>query len=86
VLYTRPPRDWRARLAELGAEALHLQFDKLTPKVLAEARDAGLRVRVYTVNEPERMVRFRGQGLTSVITDHPPLFLDDPDWAAWAGG
>jgi glycerophosphoryl diester phosphodiesterase len=84
VLYTRPRRDWRTRLAELDAEALHVQFDKLTPKVLAEARDAGFRVRVYTINEPQRIVRFRGQGLTSVITDHPPLFLDDPDWAEWA--
>ncbi len=84
VLYTRPPRDWRARLAALGAEALHVQHDKLTPKVLAEAREAGLRVRVYTINQPELMVPFRGHGLTGVITDHPPLFLDDPDWAAWA--
>jgi glycerophosphoryl diester phosphodiesterase len=86
VLYTRPPRDWRARLAALDAEALHVQFDKLTPKVLAEARDAGLRVRVYTINQPELMVPFRGQGLTGVITDHPPLFLDDAAWAAWAAG
>lgn len=84
VLYTRPPRDWRARLAELDAEALHVQHDKLTPRVLAEAREAGIRVRVYTINQPELMVPFRGQGLTSVITDHPPLFLEDPAWAEWA--
>jgi glycerophosphoryl diester phosphodiesterase len=84
VLYTRPPRDWRARLAELDAEALHVQFDKLTSKVLAEAAEHGFRVRVYTINDPQRVARFRGQGLTGVITDHPPLFLEDPDWGAWA--
>ncbi len=84
VLYTRPPRDWRARLAALRAEALHLQFDKLTPKLLAEARGAGFRVRVYTINQPELMAPFRDLGLTSVITDHPSLFLDDPAWAAWS--
>jgi glycerophosphoryl diester phosphodiesterase len=83
VLYTRPPRDWRARLTALRAEALHVQFDKLTPKVLAEARDAGLRVRVYTINQPELMVPFRELGLSGVITDHPPLFFEDPEWAAW---
>jgi hypothetical protein len=30
------------------------------------------------------MEPFRAAGLTGVITNHPPLFLDDPDWAAWA--
>lgn len=85
VLWTRPPRDWLARLTALRAEALHLQFDKLHARLLAEARDAGFRVRVYTINRPELMVPFRKQGLTGVITDHPPLFLDDPDWAEWAG-
>jgi glycerophosphoryl diester phosphodiesterase len=84
VLYTRPPRDWQAQLAVLRAEALHLQHDKLTAKVLADARAAGFRVRVYTINEPALMAPFREQGLTSVITDHPPLFLDDPAWAEWA--
>jgi glycerophosphoryl diester phosphodiesterase len=84
VLYTRPPRDWRARLEALRAEALHVQFDKVTPPLLAEAREAGFRVRVYTINQPARIVPLRGQGLTSVITDHPPLFLDDPAWAEWA--
>jgi glycerophosphoryl diester phosphodiesterase len=84
VLYTRPPRDWRARLAELDAEALHVRHDKLTARVLAEAQEAGIQVRVYTINQPELMVPFRGQGLTGVITDHPPLFLDDPAWADWA--
>ena len=85
VLYTRPPPDWPARLTAFRAEALHLQFDKLHARLLAEAREAGLRVRVYTINQPELMVPFRGQGLTGVITDHPPLFLEDPAWAEWAG-
>jgi glycerophosphoryl diester phosphodiesterase len=84
VLYTRPPRDWQKRLAALRAEALHLQHDELTPGLLADATAAGFRVRVYTINRPELMVPFRGQGLTSVITDHPPLFLEDPAWAEWA--
>lgn len=84
VLCTRPPRDWRRRLQAVRAEALHLRFDKLTPRLLADARAAGYAVRVYTINQPELMVPFRGLGLTSVITDHPPLFLDDPAWASWA--
>ncbi len=84
VLYRRAPRNWRARLGALRAEALHLRFNTLRPDLLAEAREAGFRVRVYTVNQPELMVPFRDLGLSGVITDHPPLFLGDPDWAAWA--
>ena len=84
VLYRRAPRNWRFRLAALRAEAMHIRHDGLRPQLLAEVREAGFRVRVFTVNQPELMVPYRELGLTGVITDHPPLFLEDADWAAWA--
>ena len=86
LLVEEPPADWRKRLDALGAEGLHLDYKCLTPGLLADARAAGFRVRVYTINEPARMAPFRDAGLTGVITDHPPLFLDEPAWAAWARG
>ncbi len=84
LLVEEPPADWPARLTRLGAEALHLEHSHLSESLLAEARSAGVRVRVYTINEPALMEPFRALGLTGVITDHPPLFLDDPAWADWA--
>lgn len=84
LLAEEPPRDWRARLAALGAEGLHLDFRHVRESLLVEARSFGYRVRVYTINDPGPMAPFRERGLTGVITDHPPLFLDDPAWAAWA--
>lgn len=84
LLVEEPPADWRARLTRLGAEALHLDFTCLRESLLAEARSFGFRVRVYTINEPSLMEPFRPLGLTGVITDHPPLFLGDEGWAAWA--
>ena len=84
VLYVAPPEDWRATLERLDAAAVHLDYAALTQSLLVEARSFGFDVRVYTINEPHLMERFRDQGLTSVITDHPPLFLDLPEWAAWA--
>lgn len=84
LLFEEPPPDWRLRLAALRAEALHLDYTYLRQSLLTEARSFGFRVRVYTINQPELMEPFRGHGLTGVITDHPPLFLQDPDWAAWA--
>jgi len=48
-------------------------------------REAGFHVRVYTVNDPASMAPHRA-GLAGIITDHPPLYFDDPDWAAWEAG
>lgn len=84
ALWEEPPGDWRARLAALGAEAMHVHFAEVNQTLLAEAQRSGVRVRVYTINRPELMVPLRELGLTGVITDHPPLFLQDEHWAAWA--
>ncbi|MFQ5566066.1 MAG: glycerophosphodiester phosphodiesterase family protein [Paracoccaceae bacterium] len=84
VLYRNPPAGWPGVLAALGACSLHIRHEHLTRKILARAHSHGFHVRVYTINEPSRMVPFRAAGLAGVFTDHPPLFLDDPDWVAWA--
>lgn len=85
VLYERPPPDWPDVLHGLCARSLHIAHEYLDAGILARARAAGFRVRVYTVNEPALVAPFREAGLAGVITDHPPLFLDEPAWAAWAG-
>ncbi len=84
VLYRNPPAGWPEALAALGACSLHIRHDRLTREILSQARADGVHVRVYVINEPPRMEPFRAAGLTGVFTDHPPLFLDDPAWAAWA--
>lgn len=84
VLYGAPPPGWLKALKALDAAALHLDFRHLTQSLLEDAISRGLDVRVYTINEPDVMAPFREHGLTSVITDHPPLFLERADWAAWA--
>lgn len=85
VLYRRPPLNWRAAVDELAAAAVHVHFTYLTEALLREAKGFGIDLRVYTINEPALMAPFRERGLTGVITDHPPLFLDDSDWARWSG-
>lgn len=83
LLWTAPPRDWVQRVQALQGAAAHLDWRRLRLPMLAEAAAHDIELRVYTNNEPNRLVRFR-DGLTGVITDHPPLFLDRPDWARWA--
>ena len=84
VLYEAPPEDWPQVLHELGAEALHIWYEHITPDLIARVGEEGFRLRVYTVNDPDRIADIRQGALTGVFTDHPPLFLEDPAWATWA--
>ncbi|MEM0923778.1 MAG: glycerophosphodiester phosphodiesterase family protein [Pseudomonadota bacterium] len=85
LLYRAPPPGWEGACRDLRAAAVHLEFRHLSEEVLRGAERAGLDVRVYTINRPDVVAPFREIGLTGVITDHPPLFLDEPDWRDWAG-
>jgi len=86
MIYKKPPADWPEVLSVLKASSLHLWHEHLNADILSQARIHGFHVRVFTINEPARMEPFRTTGLTGVITDHPPLFLDIPVWADWTPG
>jgi glycerophosphoryl diester phosphodiesterase len=63
---------WAGRV---GARALHLRNDAVSPAALKQASDAGLRIRVWTVNEPGEFDRLAGLGVEAVFTDFPERFL-----------
>jgi glycerophosphoryl diester phosphodiesterase len=56
-----------------GGSAWSVFFADLTPALLEEARALGLRVLVWTVNDPAAMERFIGQGVDGLITDRPDV-------------
>ena len=84
ALWVEPPADFRKVLTNLQAAAIHIHYPHLSQSLLQEALSYGFDVRVYTVNQTKVMAPFRELGLTSLMTDHPPMFLEEPDWAAWA--
>ena len=45
----------------------------LTPELIAEAHDLGLRVVAWTVNAPADMARLIGWGIDGIVTDRPDL-------------
>ena len=69
------PEDWQELAARLGLEALHLDKDIVKPGMVEAIHSAGLRVRVWTVNEPADMKRMIDAGVDTVITDVPEAFL-----------
>jgi glycerophosphoryl diester phosphodiesterase len=59
------------RARELGAIAIHPRRNIVTRRLLATAREANLRVHVWTVNDPAEMSRFRELGIDGIFTDFP---------------
>ena len=77
-LTSRSTRAWRggqARLPETvvaeGGGTWSPQRRDLTPRLLARAHNAGLRVVPWTVNNPADIARLAGWGVDGIITDDP---------------
>ncbi len=71
VLFSRPPRGFTLLARALGAVAVHPQLRFTTRAVVERAHEAGLKVHVYTVNEPRDIERMREFGVDAVFTDFP---------------
>ena len=69
------PEDWQELAKNLGLDALHLDKDIVTPRIVETSHSSGLRVSVWTVNEPADMKRMIDAGVDTVITDVPEAFL-----------
>ena len=61
--------DWLIRCRRLGCVAVDWNEKVVNPALIAQAHEAGLRVVVYTVNDPERAMQLLGWGVDAVITD-----------------
>lgn len=58
---------------QYGCQLLALKWTLCTPERIAKARQQGLHVSVWTVNEPALMRRLADFGVDSLITDYPGL-------------
>jgi len=72
VLNTLRPATWE-QLEQGRFQFVSLQKRLCTSKVRGRLQDLGLRVFVYTVNDPADMVKFHEAGVTGIFTDHPGL-------------
>jgi len=56
---------------DLRATAIHPHKDVVTPTLIEKAREAGLQIHVWTVNDPAEMSKFRSLGADGIFTDFP---------------
>jgi glycerophosphoryl diester phosphodiesterase len=75
MLWSKLPADWVEQLAAIPATSVHLDYKALSIGFLEQARERGIKVRAWTVNEPAILASFWPAGLTGVITDDPKVFL-----------
>jgi glycerophosphoryl diester phosphodiesterase len=90
------PGGCAAAARDIGAQWLSPRDGMTSADVIAAAHNAGLRVAVWTVNDPARMAELRGLGADAIVTDRPDRLrqvlagLGDPVPPApelpWPGG
>jgi glycerophosphoryl diester phosphodiesterase len=75
MLWVEVPADWEAVLASIPATTIHMHYKAVSIGLLEHLRERGIKVRVWTCNEPLQLVSFWDAGLTGVISDNPAIFL-----------
>jgi glycerophosphoryl diester phosphodiesterase len=75
VLLAGVPLDWAGCATELDAAAVNLSSEFVDPRLVADAKEHGRKVYVYTVNDPAQMHALRELGVDGVFTDYPDRAL-----------
>jgi glycerophosphoryl diester phosphodiesterase len=73
VLRRRLPGQVGRALREGRVDAIMANFHVVTPRLVRTVLDAGGEIYVWTVDDPERIERLRGLGVTGCISNDPRL-------------
>ncbi len=76
MLFYGLPDDWERIISDLECTSVHASNRHVTKVVVEQVKDAGLPLRIYTVNDPARAKMLREWGVSSVFTDRPDLIRD----------
>ena len=75
-LYELPLQNPIEIALKVGARQLAPRADLVTPELIREARDAGIQVVTWTVNEPGQMRALAAAGVNGIITNYPDRMRD----------
>lgn len=71
MLFDDHPIDPVGMARACGATALHPYWQWVSPELVRAARSAGLRVYVWTVNQPEAIGMMKALGVDGIMSDYP---------------
>ena len=74
-LYSKPWESLREVTGGTSYSVLNLRNIHLTKSKIAQIRQAGIQVNVYTVNSEEEMEQFIQWGINGIITNHPDRLI-----------
>ena len=74
-----PNQNLIERALNVGASVLALHHRLAKPSLVEKANSAGLRVVVWTVDDPEWLARARSMGIEAVITNDPAMMIEAAD-------
>jgi len=75
ILIDRPRRHYAIFARRYDAYSVHVQIDLASARFTGRAHERGLKVFVYTVNEPEEIDRLQALGVDGIFTDFPELVI-----------
>lgn len=76
ALWGRLPSDAVQQTRRIGAQALHVWYEHIDHRLVAEAHEQGLLVRAWNPNQPEEMRRLIELGVDAIGSDRPDMLLD----------
>jgi glycerophosphoryl diester phosphodiesterase len=75
ILIDLPRRHYAIFARRYDAYSVHVQIDLASARFIARAHERGLKVFVYTVNNPEDIDRLQVLGVDGIFTDFPELVV-----------
>lgn len=69
----RMPGLVRRGLGELDVDSIWAFYGVVTPRLVSTIHDAGKKLNVWTVDEPDRIERFRELGVDGIVSNDPRL-------------
>jgi len=68
-----PERDQLKKLAELGIHALNPLYSLITEDLIKQARDVGLELYPWTINDMDTILKMIELGIDGIMTDYPDI-------------
>jgi len=69
------PLDWGACATELQAQSLNISSEFVDARLITDVHEHGIKLMVYTVNDPEEALELLRMGVDGVFSDYPDRIL-----------